>query len=134
MTVETLSKKIVDASFNIFVNNYIEFCNSKIFEESAQNNEKLLKDLFVVENEVIHHSQAVAKNENCLDELDSVDKIIDSLFDSEENFIEQMNKDIDNFNKLYNCFKFGNLEDPGSKLHPNEGKKDGASGASGGGK
>lgn len=118
MEYQTLSKDIVDASFNIFVDKYIEFCNSKIFpltdETSPEftGNGDSFKQLFVEQKIVV---EPPTGHENCLDELDDVGDIIDKLFNSEKNFIEQMNLDIAEFNKLYNCYKYGNLDDPGLK-------------------
>jgi len=127
MTDETLSKYIVDASFIIFVDKYIEFCNSKILNTEVAKNPNTLKVEFVEKNLEVVPLTDTEQKINCLDGLNDVSEIIEKLFESEETFIKAMNSDIDNFNKLYNCFQFGNLEDPGHPLQ--EVKKDGGGGS-----
>ena len=116
MGYQTLLKKKVDASFNLFVDNYIEFCNSKIFkheEGETETNEDKLNTFVKKPNLVVLPLENTADKKNCLDELNNVGDIIDKLFDSEKNFIKEMNKDIDNFNQLYNCSQFCDLVNKG---------------------
>lgn len=116
--VEDKMKTLVDIKFvfDNFVQKYKEFCIDKIPKSEIVN-----IDNFVNEREI-----PVDSSDNCLDGLNDVSEIIEKLFESEETFIKAMNSDIVQFNKLYNCFQFGNLEDPGHPLQ--EVKKDGGGG------
>ena len=118
--IEDKMKTLFDIKFvfDNFVQKYKEFCIDKIWIPKS---EIVNIDNFVNEREI-----PVDSSDNCLDGLNDVSEIIEKLFESEETFIKAMNSDIDNFNKLYNCFQFGNLEDPGHPLQ--EVKKDGGGG------
>jgi hypothetical protein len=118
--VEDKMKTLVDIKFvfDNFVQKYKEFCIDKIWIPESKN---VNIDNFVNDSEI-----PVDSSDNCLDGLNDVGAIIDRLFDSEKNFITQMEADIKNFNKLYNCFQFGNLEDPGHPLQ--EAKEHGGGG------
>ena len=112
---------VIKSKFDDFVKKYKEFCIDKILTDGSNN---VAIDGFVnseIENE---NSQ-----ENCLDELNDVSEIIEKLFESEETFIKGMNSDIAKFNELYNCYKYGNLDDPGIIIE----KKTQISGEPGGG-
>ena len=107
----------IKAEFNMFVDKYIEFCNSKIFESNAS---RKSFDRIELEEKAPTNTEKepeeTTEKKNCLESLDDVGDIIDKLFDSEINFIKQMEKDIENFNKLYDCFQFGNLDNKGETV------------------
>ena len=101
----------INSKFDDFVKKYKEFCIDKILT-SESDSDNMIND-FV--NREIPVDSSAYNNDNCLNELNDVDKIIRTLFDSEETFIEAMDSDIAQFNKLYNCWKYGNLDEPGLK-------------------
>jgi len=109
MTEEYKMKRLVDinSEFDDFVKKYKEFCIDKILTDNTGGDiiDDFVKREIVIESE---NSQG-----NCLDELKDVSKIIEKLFESEETFIKAMDSDIAKFNELYNCYKYGNLDDAG---------------------
>ena len=120
MTEEYKMKRLVDikSEFDDFVKKYTEFCidkiltpDSKTFTDNNSNSDMI--DIFVKREIQIPIDSSAYDKDNCLDGLDRVDKIIEKLFESEETFIKAMDSDIAEFNKLYNCWKYGNLNDPG---------------------
>lgn len=123
----------IRSKFDDFVQKYTEFCidkvltpDSKTFLDNKSNSDMI--DIFVKREIPIDSS---AYKDNCLDGLNDVSEIIEKLFESEETFIKAMDSDIAEFNKLYNCWKYGNLDDPGIK--PQELKENSGSGRDEGG-
>ena len=93
--VEDKMKTLVDIKFvfDNFVQKYKEICIDKIWIPESKN---VNIDNFVNDSEI-----PVDSSDNCLDGLNDVGAIIDRLFDSEKNFITQMEADIKNFNKNF---------------------------------
>ena len=108
----TESLQDIKFKFDDFVQKYKEFCIDKILTNDSgtfpdlRSNDKMIDDF--VTREIL-----VDSSDNCLNELNGVSEIIEKLFESEETFIEAMDYDIAQFNRLYNCWKYGNLDDPG---------------------
>lgn len=127
----------VKSKFDDFVQKYTEFCNDKIltpesttFTFDMRNNRDMIDDF--VKSKIPVDSRRVYEQDNCLDGLNDVSEIIEKLFQSEETFIKAMDSDIAEFNKLYNCWKYGNLDGPG--LTPEQLKQNSASDRGGGGR
>jgi len=114
----TKSLQDINSKFDDFVKKYKEFCIDKILTSESDtfpnlsSNDKMIDDFVKREIPVISNSN---DKDNCLNELNNVSEIIETLFDSEETFIKAMDSDIAQFNKLYNCWKYGNLDEPGLK-------------------
>lgn len=133
--VDIKKESLVDikSKFDDFVQKYTEFCIDKILtpesptfpDDMSSNRDEI--DEFVKRQ--IPVDSSVDSKDNCLDGLNDVSVIIEKLFESEENFIKAMNSDIAEFNKLYNCWKYGNLDGPG--LKPEELKENSGSGEGG---
>lgn len=121
MTEEYKMKSLQDIKFKFddFVQKYKEFCIDKILTPDSdtfpdlRSNDEMIHDFVEREIPVISDSN---DKDNCLNELNDVSEIIEKLFKSEETFIKAMNSDIAKFNELYNCWKYGNLDDPGLNL------------------
>lgn len=114
---KTKSLQDIKFKFDDFVQKYKEFCIDKILTNysssfpDSSSNDKMIDDFVTREIPVI--SNLNDNDYNCLNELNNVSEIIEKLFESEETFIKAMDSDIAKFNELYNCYKYGNLDDPG---------------------
>lgn len=135
-----MTESLVDikSKFDDFVQKYTEFCIDKILTPDSTTFPDDMKSNRDEINEFVKRQipvdSSVHSEDNCLDGLNDVSEIIEKLFESEENFINAMNSDIAEFNKLYNCWKYGNLDDPGIKpeqLKQNSGRGGGEGGGEG---
>ena len=119
----------IESKFNVFVEKYKEFCIDKILApESDTFTDKMSSSSDIIDNFVKFEIKSDSVDSSCLNELNDVSEIIAKLFESEVTFMKAMKSDIAEFNKLYNCWKYGNIDDPGvmpSKLQQNSSSGDG---------
>ena len=105
----------IESKFNVFVEKYKEFCIDKILTPESETFTDLSSNSDMIDNFVKREIKSDSVDSSCLNELNDVSEIIAKLFESEVTFIKAMDSDIAEFNKLYNCYKYGNLDDPGLK-------------------